>query len=54
MFYWDSSSNQPKFLMDAPLAIPKPKNITLAQAATIGVGTEVTAYVALGHGYHES
>ena len=28
--------------MDAALTIPKPKNITLAEAATIGVGIEVS------------
>jgi hypothetical protein len=33
--------------MDAPLTIPKPKNITLEQAATIGVGTEVSIVIAL-------
>ena len=29
--------------MDADLAIPKPKNITIEQAATLGVGIEVSA-----------
>jgi NADPH:quinone reductase-like Zn-dependent oxidoreductase len=28
------------FLMDAPVTMPKPKNITIQQAATVGVGAE--------------
>ena len=34
------STAQEFFLMDAEVTIPKPKNITLQQAATIGVGAE--------------
>src|SRR5947207_7685982 len=37
------------FLMDAQVAIPKPKNITPQQAATVGVGVE-TACLALFDG----
>ncbi|KAI9826824.1 MAG: lysophospholipid acyltransferase [Thelocarpon impressellum] len=33
------STLQEYFLMDAPIAMPKPKNISIAQASTLGVGT---------------
>jgi len=45
------STCQEYFLMDAPLTIPKPKNITIEQAATLGVGTE-TACLGLLNGLH--
>jgi NADPH:quinone reductase-like Zn-dependent oxidoreductase len=35
------STCQDFFLMDADLTIPKPKNITLPQAATVGVASMV-------------
>ncbi|KAL2836946.1 chaperonin 10-like protein [Aspergillus pseudoustus] len=37
------STCQEFFLMDADLTIPKPKNLSLAEAATIGVGVETAA-----------
>jgi NADPH:quinone reductase-like Zn-dependent oxidoreductase len=40
------STGQEYFLMDAAVTIPKPKNITLVQAATLGVGAQ-TACLAL-------
>lgn len=43
------STCQEYFLMDAPLAIPKPKNLSLIQAATLGVGIQ-TACLALFDG----
>lgn len=35
------TATHPQFLMDAAITIPKPKNISIQQAATIGVGTLV-------------
>ncbi|KAH0846807.1 hypothetical protein AYO21_07366 [Fonsecaea monophora] len=40
------AAGQEYFLMDAPVTIPKPKNISLPEAVTLGVGTE-TACLAL-------
>ena len=40
---------QEYFLMDAEVTIPKPKNISIQQAATVGVGTE-TACLGLFNG----
>ncbi|OAP56807.1 hypothetical protein AYL99_08919 [Fonsecaea erecta] len=40
------AAGQEYFLMDAPVTIPKPKNISLLEAVTLGVGTE-TACLAL-------
>ncbi|KAL2802322.1 chaperonin 10-like protein [Aspergillus granulosus] len=37
------STCQEFFIMDADLTIPKPKNLSLAEAATIGVGVETAA-----------
>jgi NADPH:quinone reductase-like Zn-dependent oxidoreductase len=43
------SACQEYFLMDADLAIPKPKNLSTTQAATLGVGIQ-TAFLALFDG----
>jgi len=43
------SAGQEYFLMDASVTIPKPKNISLVEAATLGVGSE-TACLGLFHG----
>ncbi|KIW26840.1 hypothetical protein, variant [Cladophialophora immunda] len=40
------AAGQEYFLMDAPVTIPKPKNISLLEAVTLGVGSE-TACLAL-------
>jgi hypothetical protein len=45
--------------MDADLTIPKPKNLSLAEAATIGVGVEVHPFLisetrSLRHVYHHT
>ncbi|KAK2740373.1 hypothetical protein FQN57_006113 [Myotisia sp. PD_48] len=40
---------QEYFLMDAKVAIPKPKNVSLAEAATIGVGLETSAIGIFSH-----
>jgi len=45
------STCQEYFLMDAALTIPKPKNISLAQAATVGVGF-YSACLGVFHGLH--
>ena len=45
----DYSTAQEFFLMDSDVTIPKPKNITIQQAATIGVGAE-TACLGLFNG----
>lgn len=37
------STAQEHFLMDAPVTIPKPKNLSLMQAATLGVGAQTAA-----------
>ncbi|KAL3458211.1 chaperonin 10-like protein [Aspergillus heterothallicus] len=37
------STCQEFFIMDADLTIPKPKNLSLAEAATVGVGVETAA-----------
>ena len=43
------STAQQFFLMDAPVTIPKPKNLSLVQAATLGVGVQ-TACLAVFDG----
>ena len=45
------AAGQEYHLMDAQVAIPKPKNITTLQAATIGAGIE-TAAVSVFEGLH--